>query len=436
VYSAFVGSQLPRGPRSGVEVDTAALRQARLNAGLSLAQVAGPDLTRQAVHLIETGKVRPTTRSLRIIAGRLGVPEWALLAARGGMTDEAAIAELERLCQRQQYAEAVDRALRLIAYGGSDELMAYCRHYAGQALYLLARPTDALPHLQEARARFEAAGNTWWAAESLDWEAMVLHMLEDASALRAARRALRCYRVLEPRRPETEARMLEHLGTISLGRRDFDGGRRWYEAALAVERGVRELARMARIYHGLGMCHYGMHDLRRAADLLFRAITLYEAEQRMSPSPVRLGLPLVEADLGLVTMAVGDLERAEEFLRAALDHYAAAGTDRLRSHVLLTLGEVRHRQDRPDEALGYVLQAIEYASSNQEMFTVAAGYRQLGELYAARGDHDLSDSAFQRALAMLQEAGMEERVREVMRAYERVLAGRRQARRRARTASA
>jgi len=419
-----------------VEVDTAALRRARLDAGLSLAQVAGPDLTRQAVHLIETGKVRPTRRSLHIIAERLGVPEWTLLTERGGMTDEAAIAELEALCQRQEYPVAVDQAQRLLAAGGSDELMAYCHHYAGRALYLLARPTEAIVHLREARTRFAGSGNPWWAAESMDWEAMVLQMLEHASALRVGRKALRCYRALDPRRPETEARMLEHLGTICLGRREFEAGRQWYEAALQVDRGVRELVRMARIYHGLGMCHYGLHDLERAGELLFRAITLYEAEQRIATIPLRWGLPQVEADRGVVALARGDLDRADEYLRAALDHYAAAGMERMRSRTLLSFGELRHRQHRLDEALEFVVKAIECASSHEERLTVAVGYRQLGELYAARGDHDLADSAFQRALAMLQDAGMEERLREVMRAYEHVLADRRQARRRARSASA
>ena len=54
-----------RGRLSGVDINAATLRQARVAAGLSLAQVGGQELTRQAVHLIETGKVRPSMRSLR-----------------------------------------------------------------------------------------------------------------------------------------------------------------------------------------------------------------------------------------------------------------------------------------------------------------------------------------------------------------------------------
>src|SRR5262252_4339094 len=68
----------PAGP--GLDIDPDAVRQARLQAGLSLAQVAGWELSRQAVHLIETGKARPRRRTLQIIARRLGVPVSSLLA--------------------------------------------------------------------------------------------------------------------------------------------------------------------------------------------------------------------------------------------------------------------------------------------------------------------------------------------------------------------
>lgn len=431
-----MGSQRARGLRVGIQVDPAALRQARESAGLSLAQVAGSDITRQAVHLIETGKVRPTRHSLRIIAQRLGVPESALLAPPGPMSDEQAISELQALYQRYEYGRAAEQALRLIALGGSPERVAFAHLCAAQALNALTRPAEALHHAREARRRFEALGNPWWVAESIEWEAIILHGLQDPSSLRLARKALRLYRSLEPRLPETEARMLEHLGTIYYGRRDYERGRASYESALGVDGGVRDLARMARIYHGLGMCHHGLNDLQTAADLLFKAVTLYEAELRIAPTPSRADMPRAENDLGMVAMDQGDLRRAEGLFRAALDHYAAAGIERLQSHTLLSLGELRQRQNRPEEALEYVTLAVERAAALDETYVLASGYRQLGELHEARGDHGLADASFQRAIVMCEGAGLEERAKECMRIYERVLAERRQARRRARDAGA
>jgi tetratricopeptide (TPR) repeat protein len=412
------------------------MREARRRSGLSLAEVAGSDMTRQAVHLIETGKVRPSMRNFRIIAERLAVPEATLLAPPGPHTDEHLVSELQRLSQAQEYDRAERMALAILESGGPPELLAYANHHAGRAMYALARPAEALRHLRAARLGFEAAGNPWWIAETMDWEAISLNMLQDPKAVRVARRALSRYRMLEPRWPETEARMLEHLGTICYVRRDYEAGRASYEAALRVQGGVRELARIARIYHGLGMCHLGLRALTPAADLLFKAVTLYEAEQRIAFEPMRQDLPRAENDLGEVAMAQGDLERAERLFLSALQHYAAAGMERLRSHTLLGLGSVRQRQGRMDEALEFVTQAIERAASLDEKYALTSGYRQLGELYAVRGDHALSDAAFQRALLLCQAAGLDERAREYMRIYERALADRRQARRRARDATA
>jgi tetratricopeptide (TPR) repeat protein len=431
-----VGSQRARGPRVGIHVDPAALKQARVDAGLSLAQVAGSDMTRQAVHLIETGRVRPTLRSLRIIAQRLGVHESALLAPPGPMSDEQAVAELRQLCERHELTAAAERARHLIAHCGSPERIAYAHHYAAYARYLLGEPSEALAHAREARERFAALRNPWWEAESMDWEAIVLNMLQDSSALQVARRALRRYRALEPRWPETEARMLGHLGTICFGRRDYGAAREAYEAALHVDGGVRELATMARIYHGLGMCHNGLGDPRTAADLVFKAVTLYEAEQRIAAAPMRQEQPRAENDLGLVVMALGDLDRAEGLFRAALEHFAAAGIERLQSHILLSLGELRQRQDRLDDALGFVTRAIERAAAFDETYALTSGYRQLGELYEVRCEHGLADASFHRALVLCDAAGLEERAKEYMHAYERVLAERRVARRRARDVSA
>jgi tetratricopeptide (TPR) repeat protein len=431
-----VASKRPRGPRIGIEIDPAALRQARLDAGLSLAQIAGSDLTRQAVHLIESGKVRPTMRSLRIIAHRLGVAETALLAPPGPLPDELAIAELQDLCQRQEYAQVAEQALALVSAGGSPALVAFAHHYLGQALYELTRPAEALLHLREARDQFETIGNPWWVAESTDWEAMALHVLEDASALRVVRKALRRYRSLEPRQPETEARILEHQGAICSARHDYEGGRVSYEAALQVEGGVRELARIARIYHGLAGCHYHLNRLQPAAELLLKAVTLYEAEQRIAPRPMRRAMPAVENDLGLIAMQQGDVVRAEQLFLSALDHFAEVGTERWRNHVLLSLGELRQNQGRYDEALAFVTRALESAVALDETFTLVSGNRQLGKLHAERGDHDLADASFQRALSICHEAGLHERAKECMRSYQRVLADRRATRRRARTASA
>jgi transcriptional regulator with XRE-family HTH domain len=63
-----------RGQRSGILVDPDRVRQARLDAGLSLAEVAGEDVSRTHIHLIEHGRSRPSRRVIELIAERTGRP--------------------------------------------------------------------------------------------------------------------------------------------------------------------------------------------------------------------------------------------------------------------------------------------------------------------------------------------------------------------------
>lgn len=59
---------------SGIAVDPERVREARLEAGLSLAQIARDDVSRTFIHFVETGKSRPSQRILALIARRTGKP--------------------------------------------------------------------------------------------------------------------------------------------------------------------------------------------------------------------------------------------------------------------------------------------------------------------------------------------------------------------------
>lgn len=64
-----------RGPRgSGIAVDPERVRQARVIAGLTLAQVAGKEVSRTFIHQVEHGIARPSPMVLRLIARRTGKP--------------------------------------------------------------------------------------------------------------------------------------------------------------------------------------------------------------------------------------------------------------------------------------------------------------------------------------------------------------------------
>lgn len=63
-----------RGRLKGIVIRSDSVRQARLEAGLSLAQVAAGKVTRTAIYFIETGRTSPSRETLRLIARRTHKP--------------------------------------------------------------------------------------------------------------------------------------------------------------------------------------------------------------------------------------------------------------------------------------------------------------------------------------------------------------------------
>src|SRR6266513_111522 len=82
----------------GVNLRQGAVKQARSEAGMSLAQLGKGHVTAPAIYLIETGRTRPSLPTLEHIARRTGRPVEFFLADPGGVTDEtlAGLVELEQ----------------------------------------------------------------------------------------------------------------------------------------------------------------------------------------------------------------------------------------------------------------------------------------------------------------------------------------------------
>jgi len=108
----------------GIDVDPARVREARLEAGLSLAGLAGDDISRTMVHFIEHGKSRPSRRVLEMIATRTGKPVGYFLAkgassslsSDGGAAVQISAAALEvgRLARNPRVRKSEREALKLV----------------------------------------------------------------------------------------------------------------------------------------------------------------------------------------------------------------------------------------------------------------------------------------------------------------------------------
>jgi tetratricopeptide (TPR) repeat protein len=389
---------------------------------MSLADVAGSELTRQAVHLYETGRVRPSLRALRIVARRVGLPLQSLVSELhdGQQHPDPRVDELCRLANTQSWVEAVELARQVLAEDVDDEVAAFANFYLGQALCQLSTPDQgprAAQHLRAARRHFERIDDRWLRAEAMEWEAFALYLQEDPGAAHLAREALAEYRSLEPRDVRIEARMLEHVGTLLLREREYEASRRHYEHALLMAGGVLDLVRLARLYHGLARCCCAAGEQMRAVGLAHTAVSLYESESQRRPDEAQIPLARAESDLGRLLVLDGRLDQAEALFDRALGRFDAAGCERQRSHVLLGLAELRRVQGRVEEAVELIETAIADAQRLKEVMAQADGHQQLAMLHSDLGNEGRMNASFHRALEILDRHGLTARRSACVRAW-------------------
>src|SRR5215471_16678200 len=128
---------LPRkkqGRPKGIEVRPEAVRQARLEAGLSLAQVAEGEVTRAAIHLVETGRMRPSMRTLQLIARKTQQPiSYFLPEGEASEALRASRDELERLTIIEDFTGAAELGVRMLSQELPPGVDADVRFFLGSA---------------------------------------------------------------------------------------------------------------------------------------------------------------------------------------------------------------------------------------------------------------------------------------------------------------
>src|SRR5215472_16064954 len=365
----------------GEAINPAALRQARRDAGLTLAETAEGIVSRQALQQFEAGKARPMPGTLQAIALRLGISADALLA-RPHDPREVMMRELE---EKQRWRELERLAGATLAdLNVTPRTQAVARFYLGRAI-LNAEPEEALRELRRARGQLAKLGEPWLAAEARDWEGAALYLLQDATALDVGRDALARYRVLADRDPGVEARILEHIGSYQLQREEVAEALSSYRQAIDVAGAVLDLARLANIYHGLASGCVRVQNSRQALDYFERAVSFGRTARDMRGG-VTVNLARLENDYGDLLIRTGRWERAEDMIRSALDHFEVLDVEVGRAVALLSMGDLKHRQGDVEEAMRWTNEGIEVAERLGESVSLALGYQQLGEVWATRGD--------------------------------------------------
>jgi tetratricopeptide (TPR) repeat protein len=419
MLTAMLGTKY-KGRRKGVAVREGSVRLARLEARLSLAQVASDQVSRTAIHLIENDRVKPSLETLRLIARKTQKPiEFFLLDPDGQpeLTEpQRELRELERLTLVRDFNAVIKLGTALLDKRWSRDDEALVHFYLGQAHCRLVQPQEALIHLPAARAHFERQEDEWMAVDALDWEASALGLLEDPQAMTLANQALERCRKLEPRPPQIEARILGHIATMFVVAQSWALAISHYEAAVEAASAIKDLQQMAKMHHGLGLAYQRLQQPTRARHQFDKALALYSIESDLS------AVYRVENDLGDLLLQEGHVDSAEQhFLRAFAGAEELHIDRRGRGHVLISLGAVNLRKGHLDEARRYLNEAAEVGQALGERIVLAEAHVLMGQLDARLGDVPAADAHFHHAIEELGELVMPDRLRDCHMDYAQVL---------------
>ena len=399
-----------RGRRKGVSVREGSVRQARLEAGLSLADVAGKLVSRTAIHLIEHGRVKPSMETLQHIARRTRKPlDYFLIPQDSGAlpAPQNQLVALEHLWVTRDFAAVVQQGKRLLHRKWDLGSGATIHYLVGASHCRLVHPDEALEHLKKARLAFEDLGDAWMVVEALDWEAAACGLQEDPRAIDMALDALDRCRKLDPVPSPTEARILGHIASMYVVAESWPQAIRYYESAVEAAGAVKDLLQQAKMHHGLGTAYQRMQQPHRARQHFERALALYSIESDLS------AVYRLENDLGHLLLQEGHLDAAETHFSKALIGSDELKLDRRgRGFILVNFGELYLRRQDVEAADGFLRKALASAESTGEQIVFADAHALLGEVEAARGNVAASDAEFEMAIATLERLGMPDRLRD------------------------
>ena len=392
-----------RGRRRGVEIKPGTVKQARSEAGLSLAQVAGGEISRTAIYFVETGKAKPSMETLKLIAERTGRPLDYFLA-RPGTTEarsSARTSELERLVVTGDPIGALAEGEALLSVERDPEVVARIKFQMATAHLRLAHWVPARRLASTARAYFEQSGDMLMTAECLGSEASAAYMMQDPGALALAEGALETCRLLNPVPSLTESRLLAVLGGVHTANHQWGAAIMALEQSLAAGDVIHDLRRLSILYSNLSFAYQELGNISQATYYAQRAMTLHETLND------RISLARTENNLGLMLLREGEVARSRSHFERALRLFDEAKADDLsRVALLLSFCELEFVESDFEEAARFANEALKSANQNSAVGSIADSHAWLGRIADACGDDSTADAEFAAAFDVLRQPGV------------------------------
>ena len=363
---------------------------------MSQAQLAGEELTKGFISQLESGSVRPSIRSLQLIASRLGKSldyflgdEPLSLQKRLEFFDLAAEAALER-SDWTELRRIADEALRLelqpqqrasflrwaahARVGAGDNEAAF--ELADEALRLVDRASAPAVFAATLLVKGIAYGN-------------IGQVFASCEAFESALDTLEAQEVLDVR---LRSRVLVNLATTYRRLNRTAKAIQSYESAFALANRHSDLRSVARSLMGIAVSLYDSGELDAAIANYRRALELF---RRIEDQRFEL---LVLLSLATIHTHQGKLDEAEAFARACRERATAAGDMRFAAIADQELARVALSRGDAASALELAERAERQLGEAGDIHQQAGAMRLVAAARHLLGDHAGSDAAYDRAI--------------------------------------
>lgn len=381
------------------------LREARVAAGLSQAQLGSPYYTRAHVSAIELGKIRPAMKSLEHMAAKLGKPASYFMedaaVERTRREIEFEVDRIASLASRPTAADCIPAADQLLEGGGLSARQRCRLHLArGRALNLTERPGDALRDLTIAQRLATQIGEAGL-VRAIDYE-MAASSRGSGDSKRARELLSALLRTLErtnDRDRLLRVRVLQALGAVSVDLGEPQAAFGYLNSALEWAQDVGDLASLFAIYYALAVSHRSSGDLEAATAYLQRALATSEVAKDVGSTAI------VHNMLAVLAADGGRMRSAYEHADRALQLGGLAGPPSFVAHYLNTKAECAAKLGDWATAERIARESLELATPAGSQDAVAAARVALSQVYAHRGQADAANAELKEAAEIYRTLG-------------------------------
>jgi len=359
------------------------VRAARKELGLSQAQLAGEELTKGFISQLESGLVRPSIRSLQLIAGRLGKPLDYFLGdeslATGKRLAFHSIAA-EAAAERRNWPEVRVHVAHALEAAPEGRERASLLHLHGRAEIASRQFEHTFELVNEGLALIDPANDPELAANLLSLRGLAYlelgQLVAATDAYEAARDLVERYEVVDTR---LRSRILISLGTVyrRLGRTSKAIAS--YEPALAMASRSSEIEVAARGFMGIAATHYDSGELDTAIGYYARALDFFK---RISDIDFELN---AMQSIATVQFENGELDKAKPSADRTMKRAIEVGNAHWAGVAEVILARIALREGQAQDALRMATHAEQVLADSGDKIQQADALGARGAAYEALG---------------------------------------------------